>query len=245
MRIAFCFLTYDSLVRYDIWNDFFKNIDTNEYLVTIHSKKEIVHPYTFPFEITKKRVDTKSKDHISIVRATLQLLRESYSEDISHYIFLSQSCIPLYPFQTIKNVCNLSNHSIISCIYNNKTERYNSLSNILKKNIFYSQFVKQQPNMILIKEDVSLLIRHDLTEHFKNMSCPDEHYFINILLYIFKKKIIQQQIDFCNPLLYKTQAIEFRHIDSKLINSIRSFGFLFMRKVTKNGYVNTQILLNQ
>ena len=36
--IAFCFLTYDIIIRYDIWNKFFENINNNKYIVFIHPK---------------------------------------------------------------------------------------------------------------------------------------------------------------------------------------------------------------
>jgi len=242
MKIAFCFLTYDNLVRTDIWNQYFKDVDPNKYIVYIHPKKTVENQYTFPYNIIKNIIQTRSKDHISVVQATLQLFREAYSEEVSHFIFLSQSCIPLYSFDIIYYFLKLIEYSIISCILNNKKDRYFSMSEIMKKHVTYSSFVKQQPNMILVNSDVKLLIQNDMTHHFKNMSCPDEHYFINLLLFICNKKIIHQQIDFCNFSLNKTQAIEFHHVDSKLIRNIRSLGFLFMRKVTLTGYVDNHFI---
>ena len=85
--------------------------------------------------------------------------------------------------------------------------------------------------MILVKDDVYDLIKNDLTNHFRHMICPDEHYFINVLLFIFKKNIIKQQTHFCNYDISKTQALEFKNININLINNIKNMGFLFMRKV--------------
>ena len=92
--------------------------------------------------------------------------------------------------------------------------------------------------MILIKDDVKDLINNDLTSYFKNMVCPDEHYFINILLYVFKKDIIKQQTHFCNYDLQKTQALEFKNIGQDFINNIKNRGFLFMRKVNNDSFYN-------
>ena len=47
--------------------------------------------------------------------------------------------------------------------------------------------------MVLTVDDVILFINNDLTEHFKKMECPDEHYFVNILNNIFKKKFFKKQ----------------------------------------------------
>ena len=84
MTIAFCFLTYDVIVRYDIWNLFFKDIDVEKYRVFIHPKSNFLHEkYTFPYQIVKNRIITNRKDNINIVRATLRLLKETYIYDNS------------------------------------------------------------------------------------------------------------------------------------------------------------------
>ena len=245
MKIAFCFLTYDNLIRTHIWNQFFQDVDPNQYVVYIHPKKRVENKYSFSYNIVKNTIPTISKDHISVVKATLQLFREAYAEEITHFIFLSQSCIPLYSFDILYTFLKGVDCSIVSSMGNNKKDRYFSMSDIMKKHISYPSFVKQQPNMILVNSDVKLFIQNDMTDHFKNMSCPDEHYFINILLFLFKKKVVRQQIDFCNFSLHKTQAIEFKYVDSKLIYNIRLLGFLFMRKVTQLGYVDINFLFDK
>ena len=132
----------------------------------------------------------------------------------------------------------------ISHINYNKKERYFQLSNIIKKFINYNNFIKQQPNMILIRSDVELLIKNDLTEHFRYMTCPDEHYFINILPHILKKILIRKQISFCNNDLKKTQALEFKNVNKNFINIIRNQGFLFMRKVKNDTYIDSKTLFS-
>ena len=241
MTIAFCFLVYDYIIRYDIWNLFFQNIDFEKYIVFIHPKhsfhKDI---YTFHHKIVKERIHTFSKDHISIVEATLQLFKETYehNNEITHFIFLSQNCIPLYNFNKIYELTIKFNNSVISAINKNKKERYFQLNHHIQKYIPYNDFMKQQPNMILIKNDIIDLLKYNYTIYFNNMICPDEHYFINILLNVLKKKIIKHQINFCNYDLNKTQAIEFKYVHKKLIDKIRNYGFLFMRKINKNSIID-------
>ena len=244
MTIAFCFLVYDSIIRSELWNMFFKDIDNEKYIVYIHPKNNNICNYTFNYKIINNKVNTLSKDHITIVKATIQLFKEAYlyNKNITHFIFLSQSCIPLYNFDTIYEITQKFNNSIISYIDNNKKERYYQLHNNIKKHIKYINFVKQQPNMILIKNDVVDLLNNDFTIYFNNMQCPDEHYFINILLNVLKKKIIKHQINFCNYDLNKTQALEFKLIDKILIDKIRSHGFLFMRKLNKDSFIDYNYL---
>ncbi len=246
--IAFCFLTYDKIIRYDIWNKFFENIDKNKYIVFIHPKviKDFSSYYTFPYNIVKNKVITTGKDNITIVNATLQLLKETYysNDNISHFVFLSQSCIPLYSFDKLYNVITNFKLSVVSYIDNNKKDRYYQLSDLIKKYINYNQFVKQQPNMILIKSDVELFIKNDLTYYYDKMTCPDEHYFINNLLYIFKRDIIKQQTHFCNNKLDRTQALEFKNVYNIFIKEIRKYGFLFMRKLKTDSTIDINFLLS-
>ena len=230
--IVFCFLTYDNIITYNYWNKFFENVDESKYEVFIHPKNNInMNLYKFKINKVKNIIPTVNKTHISIVKATLELFKESYNNNGSHYIFLSQNCIPLYNFGILERLILKFNKSVISCINHNKKERYLQLTNKIKNFLNYNDFVKQQPNMILIKEDVYDLIKNDLTYHFRYMTCPDEHYFINVLLYILKKDIIKQQTHFCNYNLTRTQALEFKNIDINLYNKVKSLGFLFMRKV--------------
>lgn len=246
-KIAFCFLTYDNIIRYDIWNKFFENIDTNKYTVFMHPKNNInLSYYTFPINIINNPVITLKKEDISIVKATIQLLKETYLSDnnISHFIFLTQSCIPLYHFNNIYKLISSLKLSLISYIDYNKKERYSKLSSQIKQFINPHQFIKQQPNMVLTIDDAKLFINNDYTNHFKYMECPDEHYFINIITYIFKKKYLKVQTHFCNTNLQRTQALEFNNIDKTFINNVRELKFLFMRKVIKNSFVDINYLLN-
>ena len=55
-KIAFCFLTYDNIIRYDIWNSFFHNCDKNKYVVFIHPKNIInYNDLSFNYQIVKKK----------------------------------------------------------------------------------------------------------------------------------------------------------------------------------------------
>ena len=104
---------------------------------------------------------------------------------------------------------------------------------MLKRYIKPNQFVKQQPNMLLTREDVKWLIENDYTDFFQQMECPDEHYFINLFLSVYKKEFIKQQINFCNLYQNRTQAENFYQVNKELIYRARTSGALFLRKVTK------------
>lgn len=231
--IIFCFLTYNDIIPYKYWNNFFQNIHNDKYQVWIHSKYDIQsNIYNFPIQIIKNKINTKNKCDISIVQATMRLFQESFNNiKGTHFIFCSQNCIPLYDFNFYDNLCKKLDKSIVSFINDSSKQRYYQLHKKIQEYITHDEFVKQQPNMILVRKDVELLINNDLTEYFKNMQCPDEHYFVNILIYILKKNIIKSQTHFCNFDLTKTQALSFKDPSDDLINKIKKEGFLFMRKV--------------
>lgn len=231
--IIFCFLTYNDIIPYKHWNNFFQNINNDKYQVWIHSKFDIYSKkYDFNVNTINNKIKTIDKCDISIVQATIRLFQESYNNTKgTHFIFCSQNCIPLYDFNFYENLSKKLDKSIISFINDSSKQRYNQLHKKIQDYITYDEFVKQQPNMILVRKDIELLINNDLTEYFKNMQCPDEHYFVNILIYILKRNVIKSQTHFCNFDLTKTQALSFKDPSENLINKIKKEGFLFMRKV--------------
>lgn len=238
--IAYLFLVYDIIERYDIWNEYFKNKDN--YIVIIHYKFFSNNKYTFKYIYTSNLINTINKTNINIVRATLLLMKEALKYNITHIVFLSGNCIPLYNYDILNNFIKNCKYSIIDCKYGVSNDRYYKLNIKLKYYIKYNQFVKQQPNMILIKNDILKFIKNDYTYFFKDIICPDEHYFINIALYILKLNIIKTQINFCNIDLNKTQALEYKNININFLNNIRNKGFLFMRKVNKFSYIKFDFL---
>jgi hypothetical protein len=243
--IVYCFLTYNNLDRTDIWEKYFEK--KKNFKVYIHSK-EPIQPfhYSFPINIIKNPINTISKSHISIVQATIHLLKEAYDNtpEATHFIFLTQSCIPLYSFDKHFQIISKMKKSCISVIMGNKVERYNSLSMNLKKNIEYSKFAKQQPNMVLTRDDIKLIIENNFLNDFKFMECPDEHYFVNLFLHIYKKDFHNQLINYCNPEIYKTQALTFFFVDKHCIIRARNIGCLFMRKVNRFSRIDLSFILN-
>ena len=98
------------------------------------------------------------------------------------------------------------------------------------------------PNMLLTKEDVKWFIENDYTEDFKNLECPDEHYFINLFLHIYKKEFIKQQILYCNNDISRTQAENFYIVNKYVINRVRVLGCLFLRKVNKFSRIDCEYI---
>lgn len=251
-KIAYCFLVYDKIVRHDIWNKFFQDKDTEEYEVIIHSKYNLSKEYLdeiYKFKYKQieqdESVKTFSKNDINIVRATLLLLKKALEyENVSHILFLSQSCIPLHKYDILKNIIGKIDRSIIDCKLNKSVERYRTLTKILQNTFNVKYFYKQQPNMLLIRHDAKLFVDNDLTNEWSRVLCPDEHYFINNGLHIFEMNILRAQINFCNLIPGRTQALTFNNVNTDFLNKLRGLGYLFMRKIEINSVVDDSYLID-
>ena len=236
-KIAFCFLTYSDLDRPKIWMKYLEN-NLDKCNIYIHNKFPLKNNF-FKKYIIKNKTKTYKKTDIFIVFATLLLIRSALeNKENKKIIFLSQSCLPIIPFNELYDTINKNNLSYIKTFHNNKKGRYYSLSFDMKDKISYDDFVKQHPNMILDREDAEFIIKKNhYLNYFKYMLCPDEHFFINIFNIFRKDKIKNKQICFCNFNLKNTQGKEHKLITKDLIKQLRKLGFFFMRKITKKSFI--------
>ena len=245
-KIAFCFLTYSDLDRTGIWQKYLQN-NLDKCNIYIHPKTSLKSDFFKKFVI-KNRTRTYQKTDIFIVYATLLMIKEALrNEENKKIIFLSQSCFPIISFNRLYNEIIGNSYSYIRSFPKNKKDRYHSLSNDMKKKISFDDFTKQHPNMILDRRDAEFFSKNiELLNHFKYLTCPDEHFFINILNMKNKiegekdnrdLKLLNRQICFCNFKLSATQGKEHKTITKQLINKLRELGFFFMRKITKNTFI--------
>ena len=188
-KIAFCFLTYDGHARNDIWLSNLKQCKNNHYFnFYVHNKNDIPEDdFLKPYEIPNK-IDTKWAD-ISLVRATLVLLKEALKDpDNEYFVLLSDKCIPIYSLDYIYDLICTSNHSIldISAGYNPLHDKYREDRYESVKKLGYisnpHDFKKCSQWMCLTKKDASFFAENDYTDYFKNCWAADEHYFCNVLL---------------------------------------------------------------
>ncbi len=141
------------------------------------------------------RIETRWA-HISLVNATLNLLKEAYQDPRNEYFILaSEKCIPLYTFkESYEYITKTDKSFVFHYRWNsrpgqakkrwnqfNNFEKFNLNHSSLKLNIPQNQFLKQSQWMLLRRDHVQFLITNLYTQAFKFISAPDEHYFINVL----------------------------------------------------------------
>jgi hypothetical protein len=99
-KIAFCFLIYDKINHEEIWHRFFEKADKQKYNIYIHYKENKPLKYLDEYKI-QNCIETKWGD-ISLVKAQNKLLEEALKDPKNeHFIFLSNSCVPVKTFQFI------------------------------------------------------------------------------------------------------------------------------------------------
>ena len=108
-KIAFCFLIYDSINHEDLWYLFFKNVNKDKYNIYIHYKDNKPLKYFEEYKLSNC-IETSYGD-ISLVLAQNLLLEEAIKDNNNeHFIFISNSCIPLKNFNYIYNFLTKDNY---------------------------------------------------------------------------------------------------------------------------------------
>lgn len=176
-KIAFLFLIYDTINHEDLWNIFFKNVDSNKYNIYIHYKNNTQLKYFERYKLNQ--CAETSYGNISIVYAQNVLLNAAMTDpENTHFVFLSNSCIPLKNFDYI---------------YNNLDEKYSYFNMCDQEQCFSRcdfalQFIDRQYIQkahqwcILNRKHTQLLLNEpDYMLWFYMVPAADEHCYITKL----------------------------------------------------------------
>jgi len=248
-KIAFCFLIYDIINHEEIWNIFFKNIDTNKYNIYIHYKTNVPLKYFEEYKL-KNCINTQW-GHISLVKAQNILYTEALKDTQNeHFINISGSCIPLKSFDFIYNY--LSTNSSYFNMMDIKGHNFLRCNDLLK--YINKDYIKKSSQWCILnrKHTIKMIDNVDYIEWYSKMSCPDEHcYITNIYRYNLQDEIITTEgfkceaTTFVDHTPFHCHPKSFNEIsDNDLIYLLQSKS-LFARKFDKecnlldnNKYIN-------
>jgi hypothetical protein len=179
-KIAFCFLIYDSINHEELWNMYFQNVDTNKYNIYIHYKFNTPLMYFEKYKLDNC-IETKYAD-ITIVKAQNLLLQTALMDsDNKHFIFISNSCIPLKSFNYVYDSLS-EEHSYFNITPQSQCfPRCNNTLSFINKE--YIQKASQW--CILNRKHAELMIdTNDYIHWFSYSSTvPDEHCYITNIFY--------------------------------------------------------------
>ena len=180
-KIALCFLIYDKINHEDIWYKFLKNVDKNKYNIYIHYKENKPLKYFEQYKL-KNTVET-SWCGDSLVKAQNILLKKAVKDkENQHFIFVSNSCIPIKTFNHIYAKLN-PNFS------------YFNMSTPQTDKFRYMKAYKASQWCILNRKHTKQILKNekklnDIFQKFKQKhirGCPDEYSYITLLHHLNEK----------------------------------------------------------
>lgn len=237
-KLAFLFLTYDNLRSKKIWKSFFEQADPNLYSIYIHPKnpKKV---NGFQQYIIDDLCKTKW-GHISIVRAELNLFKACYKDPLNEKAILcSDSCLPLYNFETIYNILMKEpKKSYVTFVKPNILRKMRYLLLRHKNDLSLKTWSSYEHFAIVFQRALmKLFIENDLTKDFKRVFIPEEHYFTNVLSLLEKNPyecFENKKLTFMDfGRYYRSHPTTYESLSKKEIDKIKEKGFLFLRKVSK------------
>ena len=179
-KIAFCFLIYDEINHEELWDLFFLNIDKSKYNIYIHYKNDVKLKFFEKYKL-KNCIETKYFDVTLVLAQNLMLKEALKDKNNQHFIFISNSCIPLKCFNHIYQKLD-PNYSYFNIYPKSKCfPRCNKTLKFINKK--YIQKASQW--CILNRKHTKLML--NTKEYLKWFdypeSCPDEHGYITNLYY--------------------------------------------------------------
>ena len=174
-KIAFCFLIYDIINHEELWNIFLKNIDSNKYSIYIHYKINTPLKYFDKYKLNNC-IETAWGD-ISLVRAQNLLLQAGMNDNITNFIFLSNSCIPLKSFDIVYESIDIS-YSYFNLFPQEDCFPY---CNFLLESIDKRYIHKAHQWCILTRKHADILCNSNIECFNNKIICPDEYCYITLI----------------------------------------------------------------
>lgn len=177
-KIAFCFLIYEDINHEELWKAFLENVDNSKYNIYIHYKENKPLKYFNKYKL-ENTIET-CWGCLSIVQAQNLILKEAIKDNNNqHFIWLSDSCVPLKSFDYIYNYLD-TNKSYFNISPDSQVfpRANNLLEYIEKKNI-----KKAAMPSIINRKHAKLFLNNDenIKIWFKNIGNVDEIVYITLL----------------------------------------------------------------
>ena len=177
-KIALCFLIYDKINNEELWYNYLKNVDKSKYNIYIHYKENKPLKYFEKYKLNNC-IET-CWGCLSIVLAQNLILKEALKDkDNTHFIWLSNSCIPLKSFDYIYNYLD-SNKSYFNIAPDKQVfPRANNALKYIKKN----NIKKANMASIINRKHANLFVNNEsnIKLWFKNINNVDEIAYITLL----------------------------------------------------------------
>ena len=197
MKIAFLFMVRDNLAQPLIWQAFFKQaqqvqqVQQVQPLILAHAK----HPERVTDKIIKDALIPQYIEtewgHSTLSLVMMYLAHNALKRGADWLIYLSETCVPLQPYNHIYSFLKSSRFS-----WFNEQQMANSEQKHRYKTLSSTQYIKQDQLKkssqwcILNKADTSILLKltPEHLRYYKNFKVPDEHYILTTLSLYYSRK---------------------------------------------------------
>ena len=184
-KVAFLFLTRGDVHHSGVWEEYFArangraSVSAHTQDIDLLSDRSFLHAG----QIANK-VET-AWGSVSLVQATLALLKAALEDsDITHFMLVSESCVPVRPFDALASSLQLDDRTRM---------RVQPWGEVRRRNVLKAQRLENLPGirkeiahfqdqwMCLSREDALLVTERDWTQSFANVYAADEAYFATVL----------------------------------------------------------------
>jgi hypothetical protein len=239
-KIAFMFLTRGEVNNVNVWEKYFQDADSSKYRIVIHPKNPLLLTSNLWANSTILKPIPTAWGTISLVKATIHLLQTAITDpSVTKFILLSEFCLPTTNFNSMySTIMSETNLSRINWNMGKNMDRYSIIKSYL--NMPAHNWAKQSQWMCLDRKHVTMLLSpmntNILNQQLKDyMYCPapDEHFFINNLLYTIRinnNEIINHPITFVDWSNNSKHPVTFNTIVSDVIELCRKNKIFFARK---------------
>lgn len=234
---ALLFLTRGDVNHPKLWEDYFEGSQPEGVSILAHAANlSAVQTEWLHAAQISERVET-TWGSISLVRAMLALLRAGLAdEDNTHFVFLSESCVPIRPLANLRRLLAMDGRSRFT---------WQTCDELAKKHLakarrmeavrivpyglgrFHSQW------LLLNREAAALVAADDFTELFEKTTAPDEFYFATVLKMMgwpLEKRVARQDVTWTDWSHGGAHPRTFATVTPALAADIASSGSFFARK---------------
>lgn len=190
-KICFMFLTRGNIYHEKIWKTFFDYADSTKYSILIHPQ----NPNEIKTEFFRQFIidDIIPVKWGNILTAWIHMLKKMYiDENNTHFVWLSESCIPMKSFEEIYESTKNIKSPMFTKFHEQFRIRYGQWTifprcNPIAKNIPKHFIDKQQAWCILTRDFIKLYLENEefINKNIftKNYTAPEEHVFITFANY--------------------------------------------------------------
>jgi|GEM_PF-954329 len=245
-KVAFLFLTRDEVNHPAIWEDYFQQAG-NRAKVFAHPKNpELLGEDSWLREGLIEELHETDWGGISLVRATLALLKAALADnEFTHFVLVSESCVPVRPFAELIRSLTLDPRSrmfVRSWEDERKTnilraQRVENLTGIRKELAHF-----QAQWMSLSEQDARLLTENDLTENFETSFAPDEYYFATALAVLGRPplhSVVNRHLTWTDWTQKSAHPKELTLVSPQLAARLAESGCFFARKFPPSSNIGT------